>query len=415
MTADQVIAIILLLVTSADEKEGRGPTVTKELSGKAAEWADLGSPFYAVRRSAEQRLMHLGPADALTVVRVLFGSPDSEYRRAAVRWVHGRFEAGLGSEETRGLLVDALIVERDPNVLTSMMHAAARDGELIARLRQEAASGRVQVSFLGAVFEARLAVLFDQVMHEGRVPGFFDGQFAELMALDDSAYWRVLRTAWDARLHFVIRALAIMALHEARHQDLERQLSPLLIKVAYESSLLAQAQLWLQVDDQSMRSFLQAKLSQYARFSMAKAGVAGPINAKIEHLRKLASSNLREAEKLLGQGDQARYLSLLDVAMGYYFELGYHHQQLDEYVKAELHYRVITEQSEIVTSRRWAHYNLACIRAIQGRKEEALEELRQAVRAGFKDSSWAMRDGDLAPLREDERFHRILTELDADS
>jgi len=412
MPAAWFIATLVLLYAPADEKIGRERTGSFELSGKAAEWVDLGSPFYAVRREAEQRLIHLGPADALAVVRVLLDAPAPEFRQAAVRWLHRRFEAGLGTEQDRDLLIETLLTERDPSVLTSLIYAASWDEKLVVRLREEVAAGRIQVDFLGEVFEARLAVLFEQVMHEGRVPGFFDGQFSALLGVDDSAYWRILRMAWDARLHFVIRALAVMALHEGGQQDLERELTPLMISATSEVRLLSQQ--LVPVDEFSVRSSLRARLSQYARFSMAKAGIAGPIEDKIEHLKKLASSNLAKADKLLRLGIEDQYEFVLDRAMLYYFELGYHYQQLDDYLQAELQYRVITEQDVQVSSKRWTHYNLACIRAIQGRHEAALQELRDAVRAGFKDSSWALRDGDLAPLRDDPRFHRILTELDAD-
>ncbi|MFH0946665.1 MAG: hypothetical protein V2A76_15835 [Planctomycetota bacterium] len=405
------VFLALSPLLAGEEEHGRRPT-REQLERTTSEWRDLASPFYVVRREAEQRLVHLVPADGRQVVEVLLSSNLPKVRRACVRWMLSRFEAGHGADGDRRMFVEALREERDPSVLMDMMHAAARDGPLVELLREELSAGRIRAGFLGDVFDARLVVLLEQVMHEGRIPGFFDGQFAALHALDGSAYWRILRLAWDPKPHFVIRALATMALHEAAHSDLAVQLGPLIIDAGSEASDLARARRWFRADEDSMRSYLRASLSQYVRYSLAKAGVAGPINEKIGKLRMLASRNLQEAEILREAGEEQQYRLVLDQAMGYYFEIGYHHQQLDEYVKAELHYRVVIDQDEVVSSARTAHYNLACIRALQGRKEEALEELKLAVKTGYKDSGWAMRDGDLKSLRDDERFHRILMELD---
>ena len=397
---------------AAGEEELDSRPTAEQLERTTAYWRDLASPFYSVRREAEQRLVHLGPVDARQVVGVLLSSHLPTVRRACVRWMLSRFDAELGTDDDRRMFVEALRVERDPSVLMNMKHTAARDEQLVQLLREELSAGRIRAGLLGDVFDARLVVLLKQVMHEGHIPGFFDGQFTALHSLDGSAYWRLLRLAWDPRPHFVIRALAIMALHEAKNPDLAVQLAPLIIDAGSEASELARSRRWFQADEYSTRSFLRASLSQYVRYSLAKSGVAGPINEKIGRLRMLASRNLREAENLREGGDEDGYLVVLERAMSYYFELGYHHQQLDEYVKAELQYRVVIDRDEVVTSTRTAHYNLACIRALQGRKEEALDELKKAVKSGYKDSGWALRDGDLKSLRDDARFHRILMELD---
>src|SRR5690606_2406513 len=128
-------------------------------------------------------------------------------------------------------------------------------------------------------------------------------------------------------------------------------------------------------------------------------------------LFRSAAQRLRRAEMIQGApldrlGDERLYF--LEEAMDAYFELGYHHQQLDDYVRAELEYRTITERPEELRVKIWAYYNLACIRAVQGRTDEAIAELGRAVGAGFTDVSWARRDGDLASLRDDPRFARVL-------
>jgi serine/threonine protein kinase/Tfp pilus assembly protein PilF len=59
-------------------------------------------------------------------------------------------------------------------------------------------------------------------------------------------------------------------------------------------------------------------------------------------------------------------------------------------------------------------YNAACTYAILKRKREALETIRKAWEAGFKDSVWARRDPDLALLSDDPEFLRLYP-LPADS
>ena len=52
-------------------------------------------------------------------------------------------------------------------------------------------------------------------------------------------------------------------------------------------------------------------------------------------------------------------------------------------------------------------YNGACIYCKLGRKPEALDALRRASEAGFKDPDWARRDPDLAILHGDPEFERL--------
>ena len=52
-------------------------------------------------------------------------------------------------------------------------------------------------------------------------------------------------------------------------------------------------------------------------------------------------------------------------------------------------------------------YNAACTYAILKRKREALETIKKAWEAGFKDSVWARRDPDLALLHDDPEFQRL--------
>ncbi len=58
-------------------------------------------------------------------------------------------------------------------------------------------------------------------------------------------------------------------------------------------------------------------------------------------------------------------------------------------------------------------YNAACLYCNLNRKAEALDALRRAWEAGSKDSVWARRDPDLAPLHGDPEFERMYPEKPA--
>ena len=58
-------------------------------------------------------------------------------------------------------------------------------------------------------------------------------------------------------------------------------------------------------------------------------------------------------------------------------------------------------------------YNAACAFCTMKKKPEALEALKKAWDAGFKDSDWARRDPDLSLLHGDPEFERLYPESTA--
>jgi len=55
-------------------------------------------------------------------------------------------------------------------------------------------------------------------------------------------------------------------------------------------------------------------------------------------------------------------------------------------------------------------YNAACLYCGLNRKPEALDVLRKAWEAGFRDSVWARRDPDLNSLHDNPEFDRLYPE-----
>src|SRR6266704_1386169 len=55
-------------------------------------------------------------------------------------------------------------------------------------------------------------------------------------------------------------------------------------------------------------------------------------------------------------------------------------------------------------------YNAACVYGLFGEKQEALDSVRKAIAAGYKNFDWIVRDPDLTCLRDDPEFARLLKE-----
>ena len=58
-----------------------------------------------------------------------------------------------------------------------------------------------------------------------------------------------------------------------------------------------------------------------------------------------------------------------------------------------------------------AHYNLACSLALSKRKSDALRELQQAVKLGYRDFDWMQQDPDLEALKHHPEFQSLLHTL----
>jgi adenylate cyclase len=56
-------------------------------------------------------------------------------------------------------------------------------------------------------------------------------------------------------------------------------------------------------------------------------------------------------------------------------------------------------------------YNVACFYAVQGNAVRAIDLLGRAVQLGWGDRAWLETDSDLDPLRQDERFQKLLSQI----
>ncbi len=56
-------------------------------------------------------------------------------------------------------------------------------------------------------------------------------------------------------------------------------------------------------------------------------------------------------------------------------------------------------------------YNVACLNAVGGRAEEALDYLERAAQNGFGHKEWIEHDPDLESLRSSPRYQALLNRL----
>jgi adenylate cyclase len=52
-------------------------------------------------------------------------------------------------------------------------------------------------------------------------------------------------------------------------------------------------------------------------------------------------------------------------------------------------------------------YNVACLLALEGERDDAIEHLQRATRVGFAHRDWIAHDPDLASLHGDPRFQEL--------
>lgn len=270
-------------------------------------------------------------------------------------------------------------------------------------------AGEVGASELPAGLPSVLPDL-EALLRDGGVPGFYDGQFA----VTADRFDELVAVARDTDLHHVLRIMAVMALQEAeRSPRLEEALRPLLLPPQLEWQV-DYAQQYRQAggnavpDEATTRAELDVDLSRHARFALAKGGYPEAI---LERIRLLEEKVEPLRDEILDP--EAPYWSVF-IYRSTWFSIAYHYQQFDDYENAARWFRDLTENLRGSDSR-WAHYNLACLNALQGRPEEAVAELAGAIEDGFADLAWMDEDGDLASLRGRADFQALRTELGATS
>jgi hypothetical protein len=241
------------------------------------------------------------------------------------------------------------------------------------------------------------------LLKDGHVPGFYDGQFASVAGRFDE----LAALASEPDANHVLRVMAVMALQEAGSgEKLAAVLDPLIISPHDE--IQADSDDFLgggrDASAELQRRVARADLSLHARFSLAKDGQSKRALEKIAELDNLVHRRLPEVlDPSIDSYDNPM--------IGWYrqivFDIGYHYQQFDDYEHASEWFHLLTDKLPGHGETSWAHYDLACIAALQGRPEEAVAHLQSAFAVGFTDVHWMLQDGDLRSLRERPDFQAL--------
>lgn len=75
----------------------------------------------------------------------------------------------------------------------------------------------------------------------------------------------------------------------------------------------------------------------------------------------------------------------------------------------ELAYSTIEEALEDYPGHPRVHYELACLRALQGRRDDAIEHLASAIEGEPATAKWAREDSDFDALRADAEFVKLVS------
>jgi serine/threonine protein kinase/tetratricopeptide (TPR) repeat protein len=152
--------------------------------------------------------------------------------------------------------------------------------------------------------------------------------------------------------------------------------------------------------EEAVRQFMEAARLRPEDYQ-ALLLVQGPLRGlgRHEEVQKVLRAGLQLAEKHLELNpDDARALYLGGTAL---VQLGERERALDWAGRA----RSANESDSLVL------YNVACVYALGGLKDEALECLEKAVQNGFGHGGWIDHDSDLDSLRGDPRFEALKKRL----
>ena len=389
---------ILLLGPAAAAASGETPWESSTFS------TAVTSPYRNVRRRAAEKLRRRLEREGETDPR-LPASDDPDVRRMLVQ-VQSALEQGLDvNAVTRRLVSDAVSRGRE-DLLDALITSGVDVSRQLRSVAEESQEPWVRVYYERYIL-GRIRGVFEDLIHDGSIPGFYDGQFSALWSLDPDMPERLIELAKDESYHFVIRVLAIMSLHETRRSALEEDLAPLLLHVDEEFSINRQE--WFNPRRQSpdwLDLRRRADLSRYARFSLAKGGFNATILRMIARMeQELHTQRLHLASR---STDDAFAEHRREWLRGMIFESGYYYQQFDDYDNAVRKYLELVTKYPESRACQSAYYNLACIESIRGHKKISLQHLRNAVQRGFTDYEWLMEDGDLKSIRGEPEFAGIV-------
>jgi len=364
---------------------------------------ELISPFFGRRQRAISRIADGGPA-ALDDLEALLGDAHPLLRAGAVGAL-----GKIDNSASWALLRTALSVEEDRALRQSIVEALGRFGVPLGEFPTFWPSA--DRDLLREIYtRERITGAMESVMHGGMVPGFYDGQFSHFWDIAPDMTGRLVKIAHDADCHYIARVLAIMSLAEKPYPAMEKDLKGLIIPASSEIRREYYSFVDLIREDAVTEEMVvenrSVKLSGYARYALAKAGLDRYVLAKIKVMKEWINSNRAVIDEerifsgIIGSSLQLKQ----EFGRTLYFDIGYEYQQLDDFEQAESWYLKLIENFPDSTARANTHYNLACLYSLQNRLDEAIHHLTQTVESGFFDFSWMDKDRDLDNVRDHPEF-----------
>lgn len=327
------------------------------------------------KRAREAALASLGGIERSMVQALL--DPDVRIREVAAQ-VLGRIATATAVEA----LIDALEREdgemRDRAVQALEEIGPKAKGAVERRLAQHPEGSPPLKLAMQAFLRAQVEKELEKLITERDSCGFFNGQFAEIVILGKSAVPILLgmftqpsyafRESDPKRRH-IMRSLAGEALADMN----DPSIVPSLVTLFQSETSAAEL------------AFGAQDLEDTLAYVLFRLGEKQYLTDMAHRLKSyLDASN--------GQADLRPRLTGLLVRMG-------------DYAGAESLYNQMLGDPQRGD---WAHYNLACLFAIQKKKAKALQHLRDAIQAGFNDVDWIKQDGDLKNLHGDPDYEQLI-------
>lgn len=344
-------------------------------------------------------LKRLG-ARAETDLLAALSDEDKEIRKQAV--------LALGdaqSERAVPRLIE-FMTELDPAMKEAAEGALASIGpKAIEEIRKAVTAGRVKKSVADAIehqyTRSEVERLLEAQLGDDESTGFYEGQFKDLEAFGREKALPVLIRILNERSYAFRRSH-----RRERPDEFRKTMKELAVMALGElggEGALAALQAF-SADEGQMR--ISRRIREETLVALHRQGDRRPLE---DHLREVRAN----ADKLLGS-DAAEFK---EEGCDQLFSLGLLFTRLKRYPDAERVYHELiaavekfkldnTRERNISTT----YYNLACLRALGGDKPKGVEWLEKAVRAGFTDRAWILKDRDLDAIREEAGYKKILSD-----
>jgi HEAT repeat protein len=374
LLAAMAALLLPLPLLNAGDDPPPGEDVAKAIEG-------LRARYLEDRQAAYERLSAMGSAVEAGLVEVL---KDDDFR---VRVAAAQLLGEMKSEKAIPNLI-ALLTGEDPEVKAAVMNALARIGRKAVEAALDALKkdGKdVPPDIIRDITCMQVEILLDALLTPSGSFGYFKGQFNDLKAMGRPGMDVLAEIAGNPGYSFkLIKG-------EIGVNDFDtRQL------IARQMACEGLGECGDQSDIPALKKALDdSTVSEAAAVAMYKLGDTSAIDGQKRELEDAivaaAKDNPQEAAQLK--------ITLANL---------YVRLRQDE--KAEpLFVQAVETLGDSVGE--ISVYNLACVYATMGKKDESIRYLRKAVKLGYRDVSWMEMDGDLAPVREMPEYKQIIKEI----